>query len=147
MIHKSASPQTDHVRVTFELPSCLWAARVAVTGDFNGWNERATPMRQDRDGIWRATVELPTGRRFEFRYVIDGQWQTDYYADGSVITEYGSENSVIDTSEPAVEPLRIPVAGSLLREAGSPSGAHRRPAGSRITTMKQTEQKAEKKAA
>lgn len=147
MIHKSALPHTDHVRVTFELPSCLWAARVAVTGDFNSWNERATPMRQERDGVWRATVELPTGRRFEFRYVIDGQWQTDYHADGYIVSDYGSENSVIDTGEPAAEPLRLPDVGALLREAGPPSGAHRRPTESRFIAKKHTDQKPEKKAA
>ena len=42
MIHKTQSPLPGHVRVVFELPSCIWADRIFVVGDFNHWNERAT---------------------------------------------------------------------------------------------------------
>ena len=86
------------VRVTFELPSCTWACRIFVCGDFNEWSKEATPMRQERDGVWRAIVELPYGKKFCFRYLIDGNWQTDYHADGWSDSGYGSENSIIDTS-------------------------------------------------
>lgn len=98
MIHKTVVSGCNMVRVTFELPSCIWADRIYVTGDFNEWTRTATPMTQARDGVWRATVELPAGRSFQFRYLIDGQWQTDWHADGSVTNSFGSENSLVDTS-------------------------------------------------
>lgn len=98
MIHKTHSPLPNHVRINFELPSCIWADRIFVVGDFNHWNQQATPMAQDRDGIWRASVDLPSGSRVEFRYLIDSHWQTDSHADGFATTALGTDNSVVDTS-------------------------------------------------
>jgi hypothetical protein len=57
-------------------------------------------MRQDRDGVWRATVDLPCGSRSEFRYLIDGQWKTDYHADGFTTNVYGTDNSFIEATLP-----------------------------------------------
>lgn len=96
MIHKKPSARPGYMQVTFELPSCVWADRIAVTGTFNDWDDAGVPLTQSRDGVWRATIELPTGRRYEFRYVIDGRWQTDYHADGFTDNIYGSHNSVVD---------------------------------------------------
>jgi 1,4-alpha-glucan branching enzyme len=90
MIHKTHSPLPNHVRVSFELPSCIWADRIFVVGDFNEWNNQATPMAQDRDGIWRASVE--------FRYLIDNHWQTDSHADDFATTTLGTDNSVVDAN-------------------------------------------------
>lgn len=95
MLYKSQSPLPGHVRVTFELPSCIWADKVYVTGDFNDWDERSVAMRQTRNGLWRAELDLLAGKRYEFRYIIDGHWQTDYHADGSTTNSYGEENSVV----------------------------------------------------
>lgn len=95
MIRKLRSPLSDHVRIVFELPSCLWADRIYLVGDFNQWDQRATPMQQDRDGVWRAMIDLKWGAHAEFRYLIDGQWRTDYHADGQMHNEFGSENSVV----------------------------------------------------
>lgn len=95
MIRKSLSPHPDHVRVIFELPSCIWADRIFLVGDFNQWSVCATPMQQARDGVWRATLDLPNGSRHEFRYLIDGQWKTDSHADGFVDNGLGSENSLV----------------------------------------------------
>lgn len=95
MIYKTASPQPGYVRVRFELPSFLWANHVAIVGDFNGWRTDATPMHQERDGVWRVTLDLPEGNKYEFRYLVDGMWMTDYHADGFVTSAYGTDNSVI----------------------------------------------------
>jgi hypothetical protein len=95
MICKSPSSQLGYVRICFELPPFLWADQVAVVGDFNDWRPGATPMRQDREGVWRAHIDLPLGSRCEFRYLVDGAWLTDYHADGFAPNRYGSNNSVV----------------------------------------------------
>ena len=100
MIHKTTSPQPNHVRVVFELPSCIWADRIFLVGDFNKWSATATPMRQNRDGVWRATLDLPQGSRYEYRYLIDGQWKTDCHADDLATNSHGSENSVVNSTLP-----------------------------------------------
>lgn len=96
MIYKIPTNCPGFVCVVFELPSCVWADRIVVSGTFNNWNEREVPMHQDRDGVWRARLELPAGKRFEYRYLIDGRWQTDYHADGFTENEFGSHNSIVD---------------------------------------------------
>lgn len=106
MIHKVLAARPGCVRILFELPSCIWADRVAVVGDFNHWCAAATPMRQDRDGVWRATIELPYGSRCEFRYLVDGRWMTDYHADHYVRNDFGAENSVVVAT---LDPERLAV--------------------------------------
>lgn len=95
MIYKTSSYKSDHVRVIFELPASLWAEGVCLMADFNDWDPSATPLRQARDGIWRAEVDLPAQRRYEFRYLIDGRWCTDYHADGFAAN---GQNSVVETT-------------------------------------------------
>ncbi len=110
MIHKQHSPLPGHVRVTFELPSCVWADQVFVTGEFNNWNQRALPMKQSRDGVWRAEVDLLEGCIYQFRYLIDGRWQTDHHADGFSGNSYGSQNSLVDATSTLFFP--VPTLGS-----------------------------------
>jgi 1,4-alpha-glucan branching enzyme len=92
------------VRVTFALPGSVWAERVHLVGEFNDWHRTATPMRQSGDeGLWRVTLELDAGRRYQYRYLLDGEiWHTDYGADDFVANEYGSDNAVVDASLPEV---------------------------------------------
>lgn len=95
MIRKMRSPQPGHVRVTFELPSCVWADRIYLTGEFNNWSETDLPLHQDRNGVWQATLDLPLGKRYQFRYIIDGQWRSDSHADGHADNSFGSQNSLV----------------------------------------------------
>jgi len=100
VIKKVASPTAGWLYVSFELPSCLWADRIFLVGDFNQWDESSMPMRQDRDGIWRVTVELPLGHCYEFRYLIDGTWMSDSHADGFAQNSFGISNSIVQTTMP-----------------------------------------------
>lgn len=115
MVRKYRSPIPGHVRVVFELPSCVWADRIYLSGDFNEWREDDLPLRQDRNGVWQVTLDLPLGRQYEFRYVIDGQWRTDSHADGFADNRYGSQNSVIIADLPESE--LVVENTSLLRDS------------------------------
>jgi hypothetical protein len=115
MIHKMPSPRSGHVRVVFELPACIWADRIFLVGDFNSWSTDVTPFVQGRDGVWRAAVDLPAGRSYQFRYLVDGSWQTDYHADGWLDNQYGSQNSLVNAALPEGELLPVDQSG-LLRE-------------------------------
>jgi 1,4-alpha-glucan branching enzyme len=115
MIYKSQSTVPGHVRVVFELPSCIWADKIFVTGDFNNWDKNSVPMRQTRNGLWRVALDFPAGERYEFRYIIDGHWQTDYHADGSATNTYGEENSVV-VAELAPTRITSGKESSMVRE-------------------------------
>ncbi len=99
MIHKRPLPDGKNVEVTFELPSSLWAERVNLVGDFNGWDTTKYEMRQARhDGNWRITLILPAGREYQFRYLVNGRdWHNDWHADKYVPNRYGTDNSVVCT--------------------------------------------------
>ena len=106
MIERQAVDRGGLVRVTFELPSAVWADRVNLVGEFNDWDTTATPMTRDRrHDDWRVTVELPAGRRYLFRYLLDGQeWVNEWHADDYVETEDGLWDSVVDLLETGVPP-------------------------------------------
>lgn len=98
MIEKEPANKPNRVRVTFLLPSNLWADRVNLVGEFNDWDTMATPMSRSRaDANWRVTVELEAGRRYKFRYLVDGkEWLNDWHADDHAENPYGSYDSVLD---------------------------------------------------
>jgi 1,4-alpha-glucan branching enzyme len=99
MIYKEPSPDGQQVRVTFELPSSLWAERVTLVGDFNGWDTSKDQLHQSAaTGNWQITLLLPTGREYQFRYLVNGRdWQNDWHADKYALNRWGSDNSVVVT--------------------------------------------------
>jgi 1,4-alpha-glucan branching enzyme len=86
-------------KVTFELPrkAAPAAESVGLAGDFNGWDPQVTPLTRKKSGDFNVTLELASGREYQFRYVIDGQtWENDWQADRYAPSEIpGVENSVV----------------------------------------------------
>ena len=70
------------------------ARSAVVVGTFNNWDLSRTPMSREPQGSWKATVWLPAGR-YEYRFVVDGQWISDPSAKEHVQNAYGSTNSVL----------------------------------------------------
>lgn len=98
MIKKEPTEKKNRVVVTFGLASATWAERVNLVGEFNDWDTTATPMVRSRgDDDWKVSVELEAGRRYRFRYLVDGkEWLSDWHADDYVENPYGSDDSVVD---------------------------------------------------
>jgi 1,4-alpha-glucan branching enzyme len=86
-------------KVTFKLPkeAAPYAGSVFLVGDFNAWDKQATPMQRMKNGSFCATLDLPTGSTYQFRYLRDdGSWENDWQADGYVPNPFGDgENSVV----------------------------------------------------
>jgi 1,4-alpha-glucan branching enzyme len=70
------------------------AKTVAVAGSFNNWDPGRGLMNRDNNGEWRLTVSLPPGR-YEYRFVVDGQWTDDPNAKDFVPNVHGSANAVV----------------------------------------------------
>jgi 1,4-alpha-glucan branching enzyme len=103
MITKRPS-RAGKVKVTFAMPPSLWADSVHVVGDFNGWDERATPLRQTEYG-WMITLELDAGCAFQYRYLLNGcEWQNDWQADAYAPNQFGGDNSVLLTPDFEADP-------------------------------------------
>jgi 1,4-alpha-glucan branching enzyme len=88
-------------RVTFLLPKGIGknAKRAQVVGEFNNWTHSATPMKKLKNGTFVATIELPIGREYQFRYLLDNKvWMNDSDADRFVPAPFGdSKNCVLTT--------------------------------------------------
>jgi hypothetical protein len=72
------------------------ASHVAVVGDFNGWDARATPMRKLGSGAtWTAAISVREGR-YAYEFVIDGRtWMPDPTAPLAPGDGFGHESSVL----------------------------------------------------
>lgn len=99
MIKKQFLKSKPVCKATFTVPSELVAEAetVAIVGEFNEWKTSdGVEMKKMKDGSFKATVELETGREYQFRYLIDGEkWENEPEADKFVPTPFGSENSVV----------------------------------------------------
>ncbi|MDA8163676.1 MAG: isoamylase early set domain-containing protein [Desulfobacteraceae bacterium] len=73
------------------------AREVQLVGDFNDWNGADYKMRRFKDGTWKKKVKLQPGR-YEYRFVVDGDWWTDPENPDRQPNAYGSENSVATIS-------------------------------------------------
>ena len=82
------------VSVTVDLHRIQWnSVRTSTGNGFYNWDTKRTPMRKEAN-CWKASVTLPPGR-YEYRFVVDGQWISDPKAKESVNNSYGDTNSVV----------------------------------------------------
>lgn len=71
--------------------------KVQLAGSFNGWKPAETPLKKERDGKWKLSLNLPPGR-YEYRYFVDGDWQNDQRPVECVPNAFGSWNCVVEVS-------------------------------------------------
>ena len=96
MLTKSYSKTGKVCRVTFKLPAEVNADQAALCGEFNEWDAVANPMKQLKNGTFSATVSLPAGESYRYRYLLDSErWENDWEADAYTSNEYGSDDSIV----------------------------------------------------
>lgn len=87
-------------KVTFKLTSnqANMADTVCIVGEFNDWNETANELNKLKDGSFSQTLELESGKTYQFRYVADGKtWFNDEEADSYQNSGHGdAENGVLE---------------------------------------------------
>ncbi len=74
------------------------ASKVALTGSFNSWSKSGTPLKKDKNGAWKTDLSLKPGK-YEYKFIVDGQWWTDPANRNIVRNPLGSENSVIEIKD------------------------------------------------
>ena len=52
-------------------------------------------MERAQDGSWETTVALAPGR-YQYKFVVDGQWMPDPRARENVPNQHGTLNSVVE---------------------------------------------------
>ena len=107
MLKKQYLKTKNVCKVTFSLPAAVQGETVFLVGDFNNWDEKATPMKRQKDGSFTTVLELEKGRKYQFRYLVNGtEWHNDWEADRYVPNPFSGDNSVVVTegdAAPAAE--------------------------------------------
>ena len=89
-----AAPGTEATHVRFDriFPD---AKEVSIAGSFNGWQPAASPMERFGMGCaqWKVDLHLKPGR-YEYRFVVDGNWTDDPFARTFVPNPFGTRNAV-----------------------------------------------------
>ena len=99
----SRKHSADKTRCTvkFSLPrgAAPDAESVVVAGSFNDWTLDQHPMTRLGNGDFALELELPAGKEYAFRFLIDGvRWENAWSADKYVWSDYAQcEESVIVT--------------------------------------------------
>lgn len=96
---------SHHEYVDFELTHPT-AQEVCIAGSFNDWHPNATPMIRQDNGRWTIGLALPPGR-YEYRFVVDGEWMDDPAAGELIPNPFGTANAVIEVQLHATEAPRI----------------------------------------
>jgi hypothetical protein len=91
-----ASAIRDTLRIVQFMLTAPAASRVALAGDFNGWDTRGTRLARDsRNGRWAITLALAPGRH-TYAYVVDDtQWVRDPAATPAEPNELAPPRSVL----------------------------------------------------
>ena len=72
------------------------AKSVSVAGDFNEWNERATPLARNESGLWSTEIVVSRAGLFGYKFVVDGKrWIEDPSNGMKTPDNYGGLNSVL----------------------------------------------------
>lgn len=80
--------------VTFSL-NATDANEVLLAGDFNNWDYTNTRLQKGKDKLWRAELMLKPGR-YEYKFVVDGNWISDPLNTKTSLNPFGTENSVME---------------------------------------------------
>jgi 1,4-alpha-glucan branching enzyme len=98
-IKKQYLKSKPECKVTFRLTrkAAAGASKACVAGDFNGWQPAAAPMKALKSGDFTITLNLESGRSYQYRYIVDGNhWITDDEADSYASSGFAdNQNGVV----------------------------------------------------
>lgn len=70
------------------------AQEVLLTGDFTHW-QKPLRLRRSAKGVWRKKIDLKPGR-YEYKFIVDGEWRIDPNNTKNVYNSIGTLNSVAE---------------------------------------------------
>jgi hypothetical protein len=95
-----SAPAPDAVPVPTQFVYDGPARRVVLVGDFNKWDEQATPLeREPGSALWSVTVPIQRGRHI-YAFLVDSVWTVDKRAPVASDRDFGVTGSVILVGRP-----------------------------------------------
>ncbi|MDX1995087.1 MAG: isoamylase early set domain-containing protein [bacterium] len=101
MLKKKSVNKGKSQKVSFYTHKLAEASTVYLVGDFNDWNETSHSMEKLKDGRFKLDLTLDSGKEYQFRYLVDGEWHNDWEADKYVPNPFFGDNSVVQTTSTA----------------------------------------------
>ena len=75
------------------------AREVRIAGDFSNWEALEDLMiLQEDDKVWEGLLQLTSGR-YQYKYIVDGEWKTDPHNHEVTTSDAGTGNSLLTVSE------------------------------------------------
>lgn len=140
MLKKEFVKSKTTAKVTFTLPieAISGAKEVRILGEFNNWDWATAPVMKANKTNYTATVNLETGKTYEFRYKADnGLWTNDWAADNYTPAPYNVDNSVVT----------VPAAKGKATAKADTTESPKKAATKKVAVKKTTAKKATKKVA
>ena len=145
---KKYSKDKRKCNVTFTLPkeAARGANKVLLLGEFNNWNPEEGIALTSKKEAYQTVVKLDAGKRYEYRYFVDGSWWTnDAAPDAFVSNPYGSVNSVITLDMPTKKVVKKATVKKAVQKATAkktPTKPAAKKAVKKVTTKKTVAKKA-----
>lgn len=87
-------PKGKRANFTLNAPE---AKEVSLAGSFNDWNSKNMLLKKGKDNKWNRELTLKPGR-YEYKFVVDGNWISDPSNKNRVANSLGTDNSIIEIS-------------------------------------------------
>ncbi len=109
----NTTPQVRSCGQRVEFAGAQAAASVTISGEFNGWDDVATPLARE-GGVWSAVLDLEPGQ-YAYKFVVDGEYEGAPPPEVYTKWDGGFENRALiveDCALPTWEVLRNSVDGA-----------------------------------
>ena len=91
-VKTAATTSLPSVRFEIYAPG---AQQVSLAGSFNNWSPAEATLQPTPAGTWSREVKLTPGR-YEYLFVVDGEWITDPKAPSDIPNLFGGRNSLLE---------------------------------------------------
>lgn len=97
MIKKHPKQKNKRKKIEFSLQAPQ-ANEVVLLGDFNQWDGKKYSMKKGDQGEWEKTLMLTPGI-YEYKHIVDCNWQEDPENHQSRLNSFGTYNSLLIVAE------------------------------------------------
>jgi len=97
MLQKQGEQRSTRKKISFSFHAPQ-AEEVLLAGDFNQWNGRKHYMKKGKQGTWQKTLMLKP-KSYEYKYIVDGEWQLDPKNHQSCLNPFGSHNNKLTVTD------------------------------------------------